>query len=238
MYAAGGLGCPLEYFHAGFQPGFVERWQTPDFDSYLKAVYRWRTDTNGTLSVKLFWHDVEALALAAWPEDGANLQAEFDAVPRPETYRRTLALLSEYFPNPTFVYLLRRDRLRQAVSLSKASQTKNFRMIPGVQENPPVQEAAYDYDRIEGFLSWGDYCHRHWREFFRATELEPYEVTYEDLSANLGGTLSKLFTHLGLTDFTIPPPRMKRQADRTSEAFLLRYLHERAVQARSQVPSK
>ena len=61
IHSAGGLGCPLEYFHAGFRPAFERRWETATFRDYLDALYRFRTDPGGTFSVKLFWIDVMRL---------------------------------------------------------------------------------------------------------------------------------------------------------------------------------
>src|SRR5712672_1332096 len=63
MYYAEGMGCPIEYFHVGFQPTLLKLWDTPDQDSYLKAVYRHRTDPSGSLGVKLFWMDVISLCV-------------------------------------------------------------------------------------------------------------------------------------------------------------------------------
>jgi hypothetical protein len=61
LYAAGGFGCPLEYFHAGFRPGFAKRWKTDDFRSYLRELYKHRTDATGVISVKMFWRDLAHL---------------------------------------------------------------------------------------------------------------------------------------------------------------------------------
>src|SRR5947207_3029397 len=62
LYFADGLGCPLEYFHAGFRPTFTARWGCADIVDYGRAVHRWRTDMSGIHSVKLFWRDVAELA--------------------------------------------------------------------------------------------------------------------------------------------------------------------------------
>jgi LPS sulfotransferase NodH len=58
LYFAGDLGCPLEYFHAGFRPTLAARWGCAGLEDYGRAVHRWRTDPSGTLSVNLNCHDV------------------------------------------------------------------------------------------------------------------------------------------------------------------------------------
>jgi hypothetical protein len=68
LYFAGGLGCPLEYFHAGFRPGIASRWECSTLPEYARAVYQRRTDPTGTLSVKLFWRDMAELAIELAPD--------------------------------------------------------------------------------------------------------------------------------------------------------------------------
>ena len=58
MYFAGGLGCPLEYYHAGFRPSFEERWDVHEIGAYTAALHRWRTDESGTFAIKLFCDEI------------------------------------------------------------------------------------------------------------------------------------------------------------------------------------
>ena len=40
IYFGGGLGCPLEYFHVGFRPGFEARWASKTFRDYTNLAER------------------------------------------------------------------------------------------------------------------------------------------------------------------------------------------------------
>src|ERR1700761_3371165 len=73
LYFAGGLGCPLEYFHAGFRPALARRWKPRSLSDYIAAAHRWRTDPGGTFAVKLFWRDVRELAAELDPDRFAHL---------------------------------------------------------------------------------------------------------------------------------------------------------------------
>jgi trehalose 2-sulfotransferase len=234
MYVTGRLGCPIEYFHRGFQPYLATRWQTSTFQSYLDSVYRLRTDPSGTLGVKLFWRDVEELCFQRWPDEEDRLREALAQNTAPSVYTRIYKLLGSYFPNPRFVYLYRRDRLRQAISLLKATQTRNFRLIPGVTEAPSLLP-EYDYDRILLYLGIGDYCHLHWEEFFRSTGIVPYRISYEDFVRDFSTTVSGLFEFLGVRDVAVITPRLHRQADQLSEEFLARFLRD--YQARNSCSS-
>src|ERR1700761_2030228 len=98
LYFAGGLGCPLEYFHAGFRPALARRWKCSDLSDYGAAVHRWRTDASGTLSVKLFWRDVADLARELQPGRFDDLHQRPPGATSPDMYRGVARLLAPLFP--------------------------------------------------------------------------------------------------------------------------------------------
>ncbi|WP_084251315.1 Stf0 family sulfotransferase [Sphingomonas pruni] len=231
LYFAGGLGCPLEYFHAGFRPSFARRWNAPDYDSLSAAVRRHRTSPDGTLGVKLFWRDIEEIARDADPalERFANLPPS----EAPVGYYATLAKhVARLFPNPQFVHLWREDRLRQAVSAVLAVETGRWRSIPGAIREDAFVTPAFDADRIERIMSYSDFCHGHFRNLFVAMGATPHALSYEALTADYDTSVRAVLRHLG-SDAEPRAPRMRRQADDTSEAMVLRYLRERAAPVRS-----
>lgn len=230
MYFAGGLGCPLEYYHAGFRPTIAARWNEPTLPGYRDAVIRHRTDPSGTMAVKIFWRDVMEMANELDPGRFAGLRETLPQHLQAGTYRDLAALLAPFFPSPHFVHLARRDRLRQAISGIAANDTGLWRSIPGVGEQQPRGEPQFDLDRIERMMGFADFCNGHWRNFFAALQVNPYCVSYEELSADYTGTVTKLLRHLG-SDATPPSVRMRRQSNERNEAIALRYLRERATAA-------
>ena len=230
LYFAGGLGCPLEYFHAGFRPSFARRWNAPDYDGLSAAVRRHRTSPGGTLGVKLFWRDIEEIARDADPalEHFANVPPS----EAPAGYYATLAKhVARLFPNPQFVHLWREDRLRQAVSAVLAVETGRWRSIPGATREVASATASFDADRIERIMSYSDFCHGHFRNLFAAMAATPHTLCYEALTADYGTSVRAVLRHLG-SDAEPRAPRMRRQADEASEAMVLRYLRERAESVR------
>jgi trehalose 2-sulfotransferase len=226
MYFAGGLGCPLEYFHAGFRPGFESCWTTTTFNDYRDALYKFRTDPTGTLSVKLFWLDVMNLLRE---RDGstfdhrARAQAPFVVN---DAYRQMMIILSELFPNPTFVLLTRRDQVGQAVSLSIAAQGRIWRWFAGTPKRKSLREPNYQFDRIMRYVAEIQRDNGHWDKFFDANGIIPFRIVYEELASDYTGTLAKTFAYLGRADAAIPPPRLNKQADERSDAFCARFLSE------------
>ena len=228
IHQAGGAGMPLEYFHLGFRPRFQTRWRSRTLDDYVADVHRFRTDPTGAFGVKFFWRDLEEMAHERDRSDGE--------VPRPPPsqmdaadYRRLYAKIETAIPNPIFVHLRRQDRVRQAVSARKANLTGHWRAIDGAPVPQPKEQASYDYDRIASFVAWARNSHAHWSALFRAIGVAPYELTYEQLSADFPTAVGGVLEWIGATSKSVRPPRMRRQSDSASEAMALRFLKDEAL---------
>lgn len=234
MHAAGGLGCPLEYMHRGFRPGFVKRWGVADLPSYIATMHRRRTAPNGTFSTKLFWQDLEETAHERDPDRFPAFPANDPETTDDAVYRALYAELERFAPNPRFVYLRRRDRVRQAVSAVVATQTGLWREIPGVGRREAVGEAAFDYQRIHDALAYADWCKAHWDRFFAANGIVPLLVDYEELTQDYERVVARLLETLGADTVQPARPRMSRQGSGRSEAMVLRFLQEHARNAVAQ----
>ena len=227
MYFAGDLGCPLEYFHGGFAPDFVERWGTDDSYAYLKAAHRHRTARNGTFSAKIFWDDVMQMLARR----DATLHAEMAAVsplvrgPAPDLYRAVAAAIEDLVEGAEYIYLRRLDRVRRAVSGVVAEETGLWRSIPGVGRHKPRNEPVYDFDRIAQRVAAAQQTQAHWHNFFAVLGVTPLALTYEELTRDYMGTVGRVLRAMG-SDATPVMPRMQRQSDRRSEDYALRYLRE------------
>jgi len=220
---AGGLGCPLEYFHVGFRPYFEDRCGTGNWRSYAAAVQRIRTDPSGTYSVKLFWRDLIDLVcdLATGRFDG--LSQKTPPLADMARYRQIHETITEIFPSPVFVFLFRRDAIAQAVSQSVAGQTNHWRQRAGA---PSKGQAHYNFHEIVQRLAEVQNQNLHWRNYFHANALRPYEVAYEDLAGSYETALRGLFHWLERPDAVVVPPRLEKQADASSEALARAFLEE------------
>ena len=228
LYFAGGLGCPLEYFHAGFRPGIASRWGCPALPEYASAVHQRRTDPSGTLSVKLFWRDMAELATELAPGQFDDLHDCPPEATSPDTYREIAALLAPLFPAADYIHLVRRDRVRQAVSSTAVTQTGIWRQIPEMGKRTEAAPPRFDFATIERLIAYADFCHRHWRGFFAAIGTVPYVVAYEDLARDYPAAMRAVLDHLG-SDAVPAPVRMTRQADMRTEAMVLQFLKEHSA---------
>ena len=213
-------------FTQAFGPHSSSSWATTTISDYRDALYKFRTDPTGTLSVKLFWLDVMDLLRK---RDGST----FDHLARAQApfivndaYRQTMTVLSELLPNPIFVLLTRRDHVGQAVSLSIAAQSRDWRWFAGTPKRKSVREPNYQFDHIMRYVAEIQRNNRHWNKFFDANGIIPFRIVYEELASDYVGTLAELFAYLGRPDAAIPPPRLNKQADERSDAFRARFLAE------------
>jgi len=230
MHQAGGMGCPVEYFHFGFQPTMMQMWGAADLESYIRALYRYRTDLSGSLGMKIFWMDVLDLCQSRFPENAELINADLEN--RPEAalriYQMVATIFEEIFPNPQYLFLTRQDRLRHAISSMISGQVKIYRDISGATKPAPAGQPAYDYDSILNRIRYFAYCDSRWNDFFDTAGIVPYRIFYEDLSTDYEGTVKNLFVSLGKCDgdTKIKNPRLQRQANRLSEEFAMRFLEE------------
>lgn len=221
---AGGMGCPLEYFHPGFRPAFEARWGVCGFEGYVGRLHRFRTAPSGAFAVKLFWRDVLDIANERVPGAFEPLRMATPVQVPLESYRALYGLIADVIPNATWIFLTRRDAVRQAVSNFIAWKTDTWRLAIGQERRAVAPD--YDPDLIRRLLSRVLRSNAHWRRFLLANGLPFTEVTYEDLEQDYSGTLRRVFAALGCPDARIQPPRLSKQADDIGDALLKRFRAE------------
>ena len=127
------------------------------------------------------------------------------------------------------VHVLRRHKLRQALSKARAHQTGLWK----VQEGKTVQrEPQFDAELIEQCLKESEEQERLWGQFFERIGIDPLRVEYENLcedyEANIRRVLNFLQISLPRRTF-IGPPVTVRQADEISRTWEERFLAERSA---------
>src|SRR6266487_6294835 len=138
-----------------------------------------------------------------------------------------LKLLRNAFPRLQFVHVVRRHKLRQALSTARALQTGLWK----VQKGKTIQrEPQFDAELIEQSLKEAERQEKIWHRFFQRIGIEPFEVEYEKLCQDYEGTIRSVldFLQISLPRGTqIGPPVTIRQADEISRIWEERFLEER-----------
>jgi LPS sulfotransferase NodH len=166
----------------------------------------------------------------------AGLVDGLSTIPRHRDVLAPNDLLEDNFPNLRFVWLRRRDTVRQAVSLWRAIQTWHWRQDAAEARNGTRPAAAtrlrYSFDAIDHLRRRIETSDRCWETYFEATAAQPLNVTYEDLVENMHETLTTILCHVGVSDASAAAacrPRTARQSDELTERWVSEYAAEARV---------
>jgi LPS sulfotransferase NodH len=226
---------PEEYFDPERHANIVERlafremlaegerrtpnplWEPDTYDRYLDWALQEGTTPNGVFGAKLMWGYLGDFAQLLRGIEGMG------GLPVPE-------LLDRVFPNVSYVQITRRDKVRQAVSLWKAVQTRAWRhdgrRNPGRAVEPEFSFRAINY--LVRLLTAHDAS---WDAYFLGLGIQPLKVTYEELAEAPAPVVGRVLAHLGIDapDGAMPErPKLEAQADALSEDWVRR-VHEHLV---------
>jgi trehalose 2-sulfotransferase len=171
-------------------------------DEYVRTRLRDFATDNGVSGVKLFWGQLQLLVRECHPPSDSD------------------GLLDRFFPRAKYIQLVRRDRRGQAISLYRALATNEFRRRSGVV-NRQITGVDPEFDghairRLEDDL---DRQEAAWRECFRRRRIVPLVLEYESLVSHRSEEVARVLGFIGQNPaaaFTIPEPRLIRQADSTT----------------------
>ena len=210
-------GRPREYFDRVFQRNWCENLAVASNAEYLEMALAAGTSPNGVFGAKVLWHQFEHLLVKLRLIQGNGLS--------------DLDLLHRTFPELRYVFLTRRDKIRQAVSYDRAIRSGVWWSIsanayhqtptPGLVPAPP-----FAFEKIDEWLTHLIEFESNWRRHFKRIGVEPFEVAYEDLTASYESTVRAILRYLDLpfaVGREIAPPRLRKQADEVTEEWVRRY---------------
>lgn len=201
LQSTGVVGNPDECF-------LPERVESP-FEDYLGRVFEAGTTPNRVFAAKLMWNYFDDFLFRL-----RRSRREYEA--------SDLQVMRTVFPDPSFVWIRREDTVAQGISWARAAQSGKY-----AAHQEQTAEASFDFQFIDGLVQLARAQTGAWRRWFAAQGIEPFEVTYEDLCANIAGTILGALAFLGqepLPGRTIGPPReLMKQADAVTEEWISRY---------------
>ncbi|MFZ1996418.1 MAG: Stf0 family sulfotransferase [Solirubrobacteraceae bacterium] len=188
-----------------------------DYREHLERTFALGTTPNGVFGAKLMFNQLEELhALAGRLSEFSGLDIG--------------ALLERLFEAPRYIWISRRDVIRQAVSMWKALQTRRWRAGDGDEE--PTRPAHYQFEAIDHLARCFQAEESGWRRFFAAQGIDPLIIAYEDqLVVDPDATIHRTLEWLGVS---APPawragPVTRRQSDTTSDDWVATYHRDRAA---------
>jgi trehalose 2-sulfotransferase len=205
-------GAPTEYFDSNHVAAFSKEWGVAGIDDYLRTLLRKKTSPNGVFGLKAHFHQL----------------------------RRGLREcdVAEVLPDPKFVYVSRRDHVRQAVSWSRAIQTGQWTSNLHSRERSP----RFVFAEIEQLVERIEREEALWDRFFARRGVQPMRIEYEELVGALDTAVFAVLGFVGVevpTDFVVPAPTLRRQADPLSDEWTRRFRESTAARdsGTTQAPS-
>lgn len=136
------------------------------------------------------------------------------------------------FGKTLFIHLTRNNKLDQAISYVKASQTGLWHQAPDgaeLERNSAHQEPVYDEKAITHQIAKLTDMDKRWESWFANEGVIPLRVEYDDLSDNPLGVVGNLLDHLGLDPnmacgLALPVARL---ADASNKNWSKRYRESR-----------
>lgn len=217
-------GSPDEFFdvHPHNEQNWINRFRIPAGAPYIDHLQAATRSRNGAFGFKLHWHQMPAL--------GSRLQ-ELQAEARGGARRPIYTLLQERFPGIRFIWLIRKNRVAQAISYFRASESNVWRVWSDNRPMLPPSGKIPEYDRagIERHLRMINHMDAGWQRFFTAHKIRPLMLTYEDFVQSYEPTVRRVLTFLDLpADNLIVPPALRRLADDQSQEWERRFREEMA----------
>ncbi|HKY54316.1 MAG TPA: Stf0 family sulfotransferase, partial [Anaerolineales bacterium] len=161
-------GNPDEYFGPMHVKRWDEEWKTKSKGEYLEKVIEQAKGENSVLGVKVmrvYWQNVMEFL-------------------RETTNRRQCSeheLLNQCFPNLRYIWITRRDKVRQGISWMKFLQGMAWYWED--QKPQKIGNLKFKPEVIREFILQTATHETAWQEYFRQNQIQPYIVVYEDFIA-------------------------------------------------------
>ncbi len=194
LWKTGALGAPLEYLN--FEGGMLDRSSLENLNGHLASIWRARTSPNGVFGLKLFPNDIKQAL---------------------QTSRNILPVLR----GAKYIYLTRRNKIRQAVSYARAKQTGAWVATALEQTSPTYSEAEIDQAMEQIFVQ-----ERFWTAYFDRLEINPLMIEYEDVAKDVRLGIAEIADFVGVEisgGADLPTPSVAVQSDSISSEWVDRY---------------
>lgn len=219
-------GVPGEYFWD--EAHWTRKWGTASYSDYLHEVIKRSTTKNRVFGTKVMWGYFDAFVsrVRETPEYGSKDGSSHE-------------LLKRLFPDLRYIWITRRDKVRQAVSFWKSIQTLVWWRKAGIDPPPPHKVPEYRFEAINHFVQEIVMHEAAWQAYFDRHAILPFTVIYEDLASAYEATALEVLNWLGVSyppDLDFAPRILQKQTDDVSEIWVDRYREEKRERERPGEP--
>jgi LPS sulfotransferase NodH len=197
------------------QPPSQETYDAAIDGAYVEQVLASGTGENGVFGIVIHWFVLQDAV--------RRLRAFFET--SESAPHRVLACA---FPNVSYVWLKRRDKIAQAVSWYTAIQTGTYVGRQARTDPHEAERVRFDYAQIRYLLTALTAFENGWASFFAASGVKPLVIHYEELSAQYVAAIRSVldFLQLDAAGADIALPKREKYADARSREWIERFKRE------------
>ncbi len=211
-----GIGNPVEAFNANRNYRNHLGWDIDFGDpvEYMKTLI-YKQSVDGIMGMKL-----SILQFNLLLETAASL---FDA-----TELNDSEVVETLFPNVKYIQIHRKDKIKQAISFSKAVQNGIWFEEVGADTSYKdyVIPAVYDRNHIERCFDRQLMQDVAWKHYLSKNKLPYLHVWFEDLINEPQKTIQDIYDFLGIKGKQVASASLRKQSDSRSEKWEMRFKNE------------
>lgn len=219
-------GRPDEYFHTNRygqlqnKTGLIaELYGKRTLEEFRDMVLEFGSSENGVFGIILHWDSLP------------HIIDNYHSLPQYQNLNAA-ELFDDLFHNPKYIWIKRRDKVRQAISWVKAKQSDVWHSRKGSDSQPQLEESfEYDFFKLEVHYKRFIEAENGWSKFFKTHDIEPFVVVYEDLTQNFEQTALDLLDFLEIPypdDLVFQERTLRKQANSLNEQWAAKYRRQMA----------
>ena len=197
-------GKPHEYFHQKWHMRKLQdRWNTLNLKEYIDTLKIKRKSENGVFGFKAHYYQLEKII------DDIDIE--------------------NVFPKIKYIFITRNDKIRQGISLYRASLTKSWAYC-----EPETVIPEFDYKGIRKSIELIKKEEKNWNDFFMVKKIRPFKVIYETFNNNYRKTILAVVKYLDIkipNDLRIEKPQLNKQSDELNDKWLEEFLAKKSKQS-------
>jgi len=217
LESTGVAGVPREWFNC--QPDLLTDFHQTNHAELQDYLYKLGSTPNGVFGISHSYYEPHFSQLT---ETLQNFPACPPSAKRTEVWEGV-------FPNHRHIFMTRRNKIRLAVSWSRAIQSGEWHLSSDEPRKTVDLSNAYSYDAINHLYNECSMREAGIQEFFAEGDITPLNVFYEDFIQNYEQTVRTILDYLELDSKStaIASPALTKLADTVSEEWAQRFREER-----------
>lgn len=207
-----------ETFSESNEPQNYKQWKVTNYRDYFHSALQAGTTENGVFGAKM---------MSSYFADFVEKMRQLEEYGNLTTYE----VMDKAFPNLHYIWITRRDKVRQAISSLRALQTWIWGWNQSDGVPTPKREPEYSFEKIDFLLQQYVMYEADWQDYFREANIAPFVVVYEDLCLKYEETAIQILQYLNVQvppNLQFGPRRMAQQADQITEEWVEKFKSRKA----------